>query len=56
MNWDERQKAKRIEARRMDRVGVPADHFVPLPQAPSRRRIRALRRQVRAAIAQRDAR
>lgn len=56
MNWDDRQQAKRIESRTKDRTGVPADHFATAPQPRSRRQLRKVRRAVKAAMRQRDAR
>lgn len=56
MRWVEQQKANRIEERRKDRVGVPADHFDQVLPATSVHKLRVARRAVRAAIRQRDAR
>lgn len=56
MSWDRRQQAKRIETRRTEHVGVPADHFETAAQPKSRHQLRKVRRAVRAAIKIRDAR
>ena len=56
VKWDDRQQAKRIETRRVDRVGVPSDHFAPAVKPRSVHHLRRMRRLVQAAIAQRDAR